>query len=355
MFNYRRVHNLFTDGMKTSNTHTNQTLIKHLTYILFGGVIGILLFTFLFYNEPDLWLAYGHVILGAGLVGIVQAYLLVIVSDFLGRLIGWERQPGFGLLLTLLINLSLVYAISAAYVYVYGFSLTGFISQDVYIKLAILVFILVLIYAVIHQLIRSHQHLQQSALDHVKLETRQIDLQLTALKAQLTPHFLFNSFNTISSLLHKDLDTSEQYIRNLAAVYQYTLPSYARKLVSFSEEWSFVKANLDLMLVRFGGHLDVQLEDEMGIIDIKMPPLTLQLLIENALKHNVINSTNSLTIRIARSGQKWSVSNNVTSKPNQVQSFKVGLGNIRERYQLLCQKSIEVRNNHDFTVILPVL
>lgn len=314
-----------------------------------------MLFTFLFYSEPDLWNAYSHEIIGAGIVGILAAYLLSFVSNALARAIPMQQQTGLGLLASLLLNSILVYSLSAAYVYLYGFSLAGTVAIDVYIKLAIVDFIVTLIYSVVSLLIRSHYQLQQSTLDSVKLETRQIDLQLTALKAQLTPHFLFNSLNTISSLLHKDVSASEQYIRNLASVYQYTLPSYDKRLVAFEEEWAFVKANLDLMLVRFGGSLSVQLEEETDIRSICMPPLTLQLLIENALKHNLIDTDHPLQITVSRQGNWWMVANNKTKAPQQVQSFKVGLDNIRERYQLLGRRAIQVMDDEQFTVKLPVL
>ncbi len=341
--------------MKTFLVYTNQTLTKHLTYFVSGGVIGIMLFTFLFYNEPELWNDYSHVILGAGFVGICIAYLLGFASNLISKVISLQRQSGIGLLLTIVVNGVLVYGISALYVYLYGVTLTGFISWDIYFKLAVAVFVLVLVYSVISLLIRSVYQLQQSTLDSVKLETKQIDLQLTALKAQLTPHFLFNSLNTISSLLHRDLAVAEKYIRNLASVYQYTLPSYEKKLVTFDEEWSFVKANLELLLVRFGGHLTIDVEEETAIRDIMMPPLTLQLLIENALKHNLINEQNPLSIKITREGKWWMVTNNITKKPNQVESFRVGLDNIRERYQLLGNRSIQVIESEEFYVKLPVL
>ena len=341
--------------MKIFKAHTNQTLFKHLTYFVTGSVLGVLLFTFLFYNEPDLWMAYNHVILGAGLLGVVASYLLAFTSRIISKWTSWDRQPGLGLFLSLLINSIILFLLSAVYVYGFGLSLSESVQKDVYIKLAIVDFIIILIYSVISLLIRSNQLLQQSQLDSVKLETRQIDLQLTALKAQLTPHFLFNSLNTISSLLHKDVDATEQYIRNLASVYQYTLPSYEKRLVTFEEEWSFVKANVELIQVRFGGHLAIDLDQSSGLLEVKMPPLTLQLLLENALKHNQIDEKNQLDVKISRSGKWWSVSNNLTRKPNQVESFQVGLGNIKERYQLLGNKQIQVTENERFTVKLPVL
>ncbi len=330
-------------------------MIKHLTLVGAGGIVGILLFTFVFYNEPELWISYNYFIFGAAIVGVILAYLLQFSSRLLDRAIAWQQQPGFSLLVTILVGSVLTDAVTAGYVSLYATLLDETVGEGVYLKLVIVNVLVVLLYSTIRLLIKSNHHLQQSQIDHVKLETRQIDLQLIALKAQLSPHFLFNSLNTISSLIHQNLEASENYIRNLAAVYQYTLPSYEKTLVSFGEEWSFVKANLDLIQVRFGKSLTVTVEEDTNIRAVNMPPLTLQLLLENALKHNQIDQHHPLQVRISRKGSWWSVSNNLTKAPSKVHSFQVGLGNIKERYQLLSQKAIQVTTGQEFSVKLPVL
>ncbi|WP_421874290.1 sensor histidine kinase [Marinoscillum sp.] len=329
---------------------------KHLAIFIIGGVIGVLLFTFLFYNEPDLWYTYRHVIFLSAAVGVLVAYLVIWLSKWLAQVTHWHKRPGLNLLCSIVGNTAVVFGTSALYLFTFheGY-LELSVSDGVYTKLAILSFVAVLLFAVVYLVITSYQYLQQSMLDAVQLESRQVDLQLAALKSQLTPHFLFNSLNTISSLLHKGPQVTETYIRNLAKVYQYTLPTYDKKLVPFLEEWAFVQANVELVKERFGGSISVKLDNVSELTEVQMPPLTLQLLIENALKHNQIGKKQPLEIVVSRNGGWWQVTNNITAPPKQVTSFKVGLRNIKERYQLLGGKPVEVKSAEEFTVKLPVL
>lgn len=315
----------------------------------------MLIFAFLFYNEPELWPPFGRTFPLSGLVGFLLTYLLVTVSDFTARLTHWKRQPGFSVMVSVILNTIIVFGVASVFLFLfYGKYLGLDIAGGVYAKLAIISFVVVLLYSVAYLVISSYQYLQVSTLETIQLEAKQVDLQLTSLKSQLTPHFLFNSLNTISSLLYKSPETTETYIRNLAKIYQYTLPAYDKKLVPFNEEWEYVQANLELLSVRFGDALVVELENETQLYEINMPPLTLQLLIENALKHNRISRENPLKVMISRKGQWWQVVNNITEKPQKVSSFKVGLRVIKERYELLGLK-VKVSRNESFTVKLPVL
>ena len=336
--------------------HITLKLKKHIALVLSGGIIGVLIFTFIFYNEPDLWFTYQQVILTSALVGVLIVYLLSLTSPVLNHLTHWQKQPGVNIITSILIHTTLVFALMSGYLYLYHDQYLELpVTEGVYTKLFIIAFVGMLIYSVVYLVINSFQYLQKNLLDHVQFESRQVDLQLTALKSQLTPHFLFNSLNTISSLIHQGPEVTEKYTRNLAKIYQYTLPAYDKKLVTFSEEWEFVQANLELLSQRFGDALIVKLDSPDLLMPIKMPPLTLQLLIENALKHNQIGKSDRLEVHVTRKGNWWFVSNNITTQPIQVVSFKVGLKNIQERYGLLGNHRVEVDSDARFSVKLPVL
>lgn len=332
-------------------------MTRHLLHVIFGSLAGTLTVVFLTYSDSHFSESYSLYVY-SGILGIFLSYILEYSSTQLSKWLHWKRSPGMALFGSLLLNFLIV-----------CFSLIGFaklfelgdsgssagLIADIYIKVAILSFLMMIVYSILYLAYRSFRYYQTASLDSIQLETRQIDLQLMALKAQLSPHFLFNSLNTISSLIYDKQDLAEQYIRNLAKIYQYTLPSYERKVVRFEEEWGYVKANNDLLKTRFGECLFIVLENEEALAPVNLPPLTLQLLVENVLKHNQIDGQNTVTITIRRDGRWWEITNNKTSTPKSVSSFKIGLENIVDRYALLTDSKVRIIDEQNFTVKLPVL
>ncbi|MEM6264444.1 MAG: histidine kinase [Bacteroidota bacterium] len=192
---------------------------------------------------------------------------------------------------------------------------------------------------------------QTEALAHAHLQS-----QFEALKKQLDPHFLFNSLNTLASLIDFQNEPAQKYLERLSDVYRYVLETRSRATVSLEEEIAFIHAYVYLLKVRFRDNLEVQLDLNPEIYTEHIPALSLQLLVENAIKHNVVSKDKPLKIRIYRDEAHINVSNNKQEKKMMVPSTKVGLQNIIERYRLLGQQGIEVLNGDEqFTVRLPLL
>ncbi|MEQ8470285.1 MAG: histidine kinase [Marinoscillum sp.] len=332
-------------------------MTRHLLHFVMGFIMGSMAFVYLTYSQPT-WTERSELIVFAGILGVIISYIIAFTSNQIGQGIRWKENPGLSLLISLAANFVLISGLLGGFMYfsqsVYQDSIEELTQSD-FTKVGILSFLAMLIYCIIYFAYRSFRYFQSASLDNIQLETRQIDLQLMALKAQLSPHFLFNSLNTISSLIYERQDLAEPYIRNLAQVYQYTLPSYDRKLVSFEEEWQYVKANNDLLKTRFGENLSIILEDEAKLYEVNLPPLTLQLLVENVMKHNQIDEENKVSITLKNEGKWWSVTNNKTRAPANVFSFKIGLENIIGRYELLTDRKVKVVDEDCFTVKLPVL
>lgn len=179
--------------------------------------------------------------------------------------------------------------------------------------------------------------------------------QLEALKAQLDPHFLFNSLNILSSLID-DNEPAQQYLSRLSDVYRYVLLSKNRTTVSLREEMEFVNAFLYLAKVRFQAGLEIETHISDGSWNRTVAPLSIQLLVENALKHNVITREQPLHITIReKDGYVW-VSNPIHKKVHLESSTKVGLNNILEQYKLLSELPVHiVRDPLRFEVALPLL
>jgi LytS/YehU family sensor histidine kinase len=223
------------------------------------------------------------------------------------------------------------------------------------IKFAILWFIIVQLFSVIYFALYSYYSYSTLQIQRIKLERKQIDLQLNALKSQLSPHFLFNAFNTISSLIYKDVNKAETFIRRLSEMYHYTLESYQTKLILFEEELEFVKSYIYLQETRFERVFECKIDLPASINNTKIPPLALQMLIENAVKHNLMSERNPLKVNVSFEDDHICVENNITEEPRKVPSFKIGLNNINARYQLLSNKEIIIANGQSFIVKIPVI
>ena len=189
-----------------------------------------------------------------------------------------------------------------------------------------------------------------------RLKKEHISAKYETLKNQVNPHFLFNSLNVLSSLVHRDADLAEKFIRQLSDVYRYILDSREKEVVPISEELETLRAYHFLMDIRFGTALQLHLAipaNARGYI----APLTLQMLLENALKHNEVSKANPLRIDIFIEDDTWIVvRNNLSAKNILPDSTGVGLSNIQARYQVLSGKTVLITDHGGFfTVKVPLL
>ncbi len=181
--------------------------------------------------------------------------------------------------------------------------------------------------------------------------------QYRALQKQLNPHFLFNSLNTLVSEIQYDPNNAILFTRKLSDVYRYVLQQEDKQFVSLQEELDFLSAYVFLHQVRLGNCLYIEKCLPDNLQSIKLPPLTLQLLIENVLKHNYMDEESPMTVVISTvsDGAALSVSNAFRPKQDVRPSGK-GLRNLSERYRLLCDKEIEIQSSEqNFTVIIPLI
>lgn len=330
---------------------------KYFTIILVGFILGMLTYSFLgFTQEEDntrlLWLS--------GLLGIIIAYINTVFNEVFNKFISWKKYTGFRLLIGVLSNTIISFLFISVVLYGYTFIKNAQISfiedySEILLKLVILIFFASLVYTIIYFAIHSYYQYAKGQIIALQLERKQTELQLTALKSQLSPHFLFNSVNTISSLLFSDVKKAELFIRELAKSYQYILNKYESKWLTVEEELRFVNSYHFLLRTRFNDRINLEIRLPDWVLKSKIPPLALQMLIENAVKHNQMTSSEVLKIVITCDTHNISVSNNKTVKPKGVDSFKIGLGNIKLRYDLIFNKAIEVIDDEQFTVKLPIV
>jgi LytS/YehU family sensor histidine kinase len=156
--------------------------------------------------------------------------------------------------------------------------------------------------------------------------------QLDNINSQVNPHFLFNSLNNLSALTHKDPEGAYQFVQELSSVYHYMFKVNDMQLVILEEELSFLRSYAHLLDIRHGEGFLLHTEIDSGLLDYKLPPLTLQLLIENAVKHNKVLHKQPLRVQVhTNTAGKLVVSNNLQRKTSGVQSTKMGLKNIAKK------------------------
>ena len=180
--------------------------------------------------------------------------------------------------------------------------------------------------------------------------------ELTALKNQLDPHFIFNSLNTLSYLISSDTKNAKLYNDTLAKVYQYILRNNEKDLVLLREEIEFISNYFYLLRIRFDGAIDMRIEiNDLKAEELLIPPISLQTLVENAIKHNEFDEKNPLVIFVFVSLNHVVVVNHIKYKTFHQPTSKIGLANLNNRYRLITNKSIAIEKNQLFTVKLPII
>lgn len=204
----------------------------------------------------------------------------------------------------------------------------------------------------------------RSMLRTLKLQRKAASLQketntarYTALQNQLNPHFLFNSLNTLISEIRYNPQNAERFTQHLSDVYRYTLQCQEQRMASLRDELSFLQSYIFLHQVRLGDciHLDNRIPASLN--EMKIPPLTLQLLVENVIKHNTIHTGKQMTIELfcSEKGSELIMRNSIRPKKCIVPSGR-GLKNLSARYLLLCQRDIAIESTPEyFTIQIPLL
>lgn len=195
------------------------------------------------------------------------------------------------------------------------------------------------------------------AIETEQIKSRQLRTELSALRNQVSPHFLFNSLNTLITLIHENQDMAARFTEKLSEVYRYTLSHKERDVVKLRRELAFTDAYYYLMKIRFEESIHIHVNIEAQYLDKYVAPLTIQMLVENAIKHNIASIHKPLRIDMyVENGKSLIVRNNLQRKSVGVESTGFGLENARRRYAHLSDTGIDVIETRDhFMVALPLL
>ena len=205
-------------------------------------------------------------------------------------------------------------------------------------------------------IVELFQQSQRVYLENARLREENVTTQLAALQAQINPHFLFNSLNSLAAIIRTDREESLRFVQRLSEVFRYILRGKQQDLATVRQEIQFLEAYLFMLEKRFGDKLLVVLSVDRAVYERKIPLLALQMLVENAVKHNVITTARPLTVTVASSGSSLTVSNNLQEKRCTEESYGIGLANLDKRYQLVARQSIVIhKTSTTFEVALPLL
>ena len=201
------------------------------------------------------------------------------------------------------------------------------------------------------------RRLRQTQLEAEEFKKISVQAQLQSLRNQVNPHFLFNNLNVLSTLILKNPEKAVEFIEQFSKVYRYVLQNQEKEMVDLQSELEFIQSYLYLLKTRFNGSLNINLNINEATRSLYVVPVALQMLIENAIKHNVGSQKKPLNVEVfTEDDDKLVVRNNLQPKETQEPSTQIGLANIAKRYQHLSKKTVEVlRENGSFTVKLPLL
>ncbi len=207
-----------------------------------------------------------------------------------------------------------------------------------------------------YEAIYFYDQLRRSILEKEAAKQAQIHSELESLRNQVNPHFLFNSMNTLMNLVMEDQKIAVSFLRKLSKVYRYVLENREDELVPLQKELDFIYSYVFLQKERFKENLDVAFDIPESYLSHQIIPLSLQILFENAIKHNIASRKKPLKIKVFVAGDKLIVQNNLQRKEQVMHSTKVGLENIKTRYQYFTKETVQIEETSaHFMVHIPLI
>ncbi len=336
-----------------------KTILRHLRDLLLVTLMGIAI-SFLFampvhdFGAFFRWSIVFSFFIGGGLMKGNE-----LVGWLVSKRVVFEKEPGRALRINLLAMLAftITYIVIFNYIFfilVFGNPISYLFGKGGILTMFIMFAITAIIVATIYS-IQFFKSWREVAINEERLKREAISLQYKALKNQVNPHFLFNSLNALTSLVYQDQDTAVKFIKQLSDVYRYVLEQKDNELVEIAEEINFVKKYVYLQKIRFGENLKIEIDVPAKTNNV-VAPLSLQMLVENAIKHNTTSSEKPLTIQVLRENGYIIVKNNLQRKSVVKDSGGIGLDNIRARYQHLTDLEFLVEETaNEFIVKIPVI
>jgi sensor histidine kinase YesM len=317
-------------------------------------LVGILITgVFLFANGVDSP-ARGLVSLGHGLIMTTGIWIgCLAIVQFLWHKYPWEFHPVKHLIweLVLITAWTMLYSYT---LYIIERWTTIFERVEGLFMEAFVTLLITYLITAIHELVFFYKQWKHNFSKSIRLEKDNIQAKYETLKTQINPHFLFNSLNSLTNLVD-DNEKAVTYISDLSEFLRYMLSSRDKELVLVREEINLLKKYIHLQQSRFKTNLSITVDVPESFYHFAIPPLVLQMLVENSIKHNIISRDKPLKISV-RAGNKSLVVENNLQKKSGISSTGQGLRNITERYRLFTTREVEITETSAiFKVAIPLL
>ena len=292
--------------------------------------------------------------------GVVLTLINSAFFDYINNQVVWEKYAKYRLFLGVIGSIS-VTMIGVFFIrmiiatIIEGETFVAFYTAE---KLRYYVFSLIITMAVslFFHTIYFYKKSQEKKVKEQKIIAGTASAQFESLKNQIDPHFLFNSLNVLSSLIEENPENAQRFTTSLSKIYRYVLEQKDKELVSVTEELAFAKTYMNLLKMRFENSLFYEMPQEVPNPEAKVVPLSLQLLLENTVKHNVVSEQKPLYIRIKIVENNLVIENDLQKKEVLGDRKGVGLQNIINRYGILTHRKVLIEETkNQFSVSLPIL
>ena len=325
--------------------------------------LGSSIFFFTFFSDEKTLESFGYNLVISAMYAFGLGLSNGFLNDFLNKKLSWTEQTRLrtilGIVLTVIVNFIVVYGCNYInFVLIQGKSQENFLSGKLNFLNWFFINFALLIASIGHAkgFMKAWKNSTKKEVVEQKLIAKSANAQFESLKNQLDPHFLFNSLNVLDSLIEENPKQAQQFTNSMSKIYRYVLEQKDKELVSVEEELDFAKTYCELLKTRFEDavtfEFNISDEDKKGFV----VPLSLQLLLENSIKHNFATSSKPLNIKIFVENQNLIIENNLQTRELPNKSTGVGLANIVSRYNLLTNRNVFVEKSEDFfRVKLPIL
>ena len=293
-------------------------------------------------------------------IGYISWYSHVQYNEFVTRKFPSLEQTGKRVLYKIGVNLLVMTPSVLLILYVFQyFQILGYRIQEDDIKYAYLAGLSVnLVFETLYEAVYIIDKHKENSTEKELLEKMQLQQEFDNLKQKVNPHFLFNCFNTLSSLISEDRQTADKFLDELSKVYRYLLRNNENDLSTVESEIKFIQSYCGLLKTRHSESLQFNMQVDAQYYHHLLPSLSLQLLVENVVKHNSMSRQQPITISIHSTDDGYLVvENNLIKKKTKTDSTGIGLSTIREKYKLLQRDDLKIEEKKDdrFAVNLPLI
>lgn len=289
---------------------------------------------------------------GAFMVG------LKVMVTALDRKLPWLHNPLKRLIAQFFITIGFSLFIIVVTIFLTGFFSHQEITSNFFFEqayfMAKVAFLFVFVGSLLSNAVLFFKNWKEAAVQQEKLKREQLVLQYETLKSQVNPHFLFNNLNSLTSIISSDPEKAIDFVKKLSEVYRYVLDQKNHELVALETELQFLESYVFLQKIRFGTNLEVQIDVHSK--NFRVIPLSVQMLVENAIKHNEISDKKPLLIHLYASDDQYLIVENLLQKKTGSEGNGSGIQNISDRYGFFTDKKVLISfNSERFRVSIPLL